>query len=186
MNGMSPGAMHPSSGHTDDEANANAMAGYVLADSLSSPEGYDMKNIFGGGSIGPLETLGGNPGHGNNNNGHGHGHGHTLSSGTMGMEGIVETSSLGAAGMGMMNMSLGGMAHPLSASSSATTAAQQAHGNGKPGGGQLSSSTAAMLMDTQSPSTNGSGEGEEGEEDDLPRGRRTTRFPKVEDEMATL
>ena len=175
--GLSPGAMHQSSGHTDDEANANAMAGYVLADSLSSPEGFDMKNMFGG-SVGPLDTLS------NNGHGHGHGHGHTLSSGTMGMEG-VETSSLGAVGMGMMGMSMGGLAHPAASSSSSATA--QGNGNGN-GNQHLSSGTAAMLMDTQSPSTNGSGEGDEDE--DLPRGRRATRFPagvgKVEDEMGAL
>ncbi|KIM33849.1 hypothetical protein M408DRAFT_325430 [Serendipita vermifera MAFF 305830] len=180
--GMSPGAMHQSSGHTDDEANANAMAGYVLADSLSSPEAFDMKTMFGTGSVGPLDTLGGANG-GANNNGAGHGHGHTLSSGSMGMEG-VETSSLGAVGMGMMGMSMGGLAHPAS---SGGGGAAQGHGNPAIARAQLSSGTAAMLMDTTSPSTNGSGEGDEVEDEDAaPRGRRATRFPKVEEEMGTL
>jgi len=165
----SPSGMQ-SSGHTDDEA--NAMAGFVLADSLNSPEGFDIKGIFGGsGSIGPLETLGGN---------NTHGHGHTLGPGSMGMEG-VETSSFGAVGMGVM-----GASH-----SNADPSALN-HGNGANGQNLLGSGAtgvSSMLVDTQSPST-GSGEGDEGEEDDMPRGRRTTRFPagvgKVEDDMGII
>jgi hypothetical protein len=128
-NGLSPSGMQ-SSGHTDDEA--NAMAGYVLADSLSSPEGFDMKNMFGAsGSIGPLDGLGGGA--------HGHGgHGHTLSSG---MEGI-ESSSLAAAGMGMM-----GMAHAHN------TTVANVNGNGQNVLGSGTAGVSAMLMDTQSPST---------------------------------
>jgi hypothetical protein len=161
-NGMSPSGMQ-SSGHTDDEA--NAMAGYVLADSLSSPEGFDMKNMFAAaGSIGPLDGLGGGA--------HGHGgHGHTLSSG---MEG-VENSSLAAAGMGMMGIT---HAHNITGANG--------NGNGQNVLGSGTTGVSAMLMDTQSPST-GSGEGDEPEDEDMPRGRRATRFPtgvgKVEEEL---
>lgn len=160
-NGMSPSGMQ-SSGHTDDEA--NAMAGYVLADSLSSPEGFDMKSMFG--AVGPLDTLGGT-------------HGHALSSGAMGMEG-VESSSLGAAGMGMMGMT---HTHNNNGGANGNANGQNVLSSGAAGG------VSTMLMDTQSPST-GSGEGDEAEDEDMPRGRRTTRFPagvgKVEDEMGTL
>lgn len=163
-NGMSPSGVQLS-GHTDDEA--NAMAGYVLADSLSSPEGFDMKSMFGAsGSIGPLDTLGGT-------------HGHALSSGAMGMEG-VECSSLGAAGMGMMGMT---HSHNNIGGANGNANGQNVLSSGAAGG------VSAMLMDTQSPST-GSGEGDEQEDEDMPRGRRTTRFPagvgKVEDEMGAL
>jgi hypothetical protein len=93
--------------------------------------------------------------------GHGHGHGHGHTMSTSGMEG-VETS-------GPANTS-SGMTH--------TT-----------GAGGLASGVSAMLLDATSPST-GSGENEEVDDEEMHRGRRTTRFPpgvgKQEDEISTL
>lgn len=137
-----------STGQTDDEA--NAMAGYVLSDALSSPEPFDVKNLFPQSSIGPLEVIS----HASSQSAHGHGH--TMSS--SGMEG-VETSN------------------PVV-------------GNTRPAGnGGLTSGVSAMLLDATSPST-GSGENEEVDDEEMHRGRRTTRFPpgvgKQEDEITTL
>lgn len=194
-----------SGNHTDDDT--NAMAGYVLADSLNSPEGFDMKNIFGGQTgVGPLDTIGGGGVHGHGNH-HG-GHAHTLSSGAMSMEGVETSSgqpfglgSMGASGMmGMgMGMGLGGLGSsggPASSTSSGTLMQGSHHhnnnnnnmmlgsnnGNGNNGGGL---GVSVMMTDKTSPST-GSGEGDEGEDDDLPRGRRTTRSLKQEDEPPVL
>ncbi|PVG04537.1 HLH-domain-containing protein [Serendipita vermifera] len=170
--GISPGNGMQTTSHADDDA--NAMAGYVLH-SMNSPEGFDVKSIFGS-SVGPLETMGSSNLQGHNNS---LGHGPSLSSGNMSMEG-VETSPSNQMGMaqdgqmGMMGMTgMHGM-HPSASN----------HGNANNGGLGVNPS----LMDTTSPST-GSGEGDEVEEDE-PRGRKTTRFPagvgKHEDEVPTL
>lgn len=146
-----------SSGHTDDEA--NAMAGYVLTDSLSSPEAFDMKNLFSQTSIGPLDVIS------NSSGPQTHGHAHTMSSG--GMEGVETSASMGG------NNVASGMVHATANGAHANTA-----------GG-----VSAMLLDATSPST-GSGENDEVDDEDMPRGRRTTRFPpgvgKQEDEITTL
>ena len=196
-----------SSNHTDDDT--SAMAGYVLADSLNSPEGFDMKAIFGGQTgIGPLDTIGSGGGVGVHGHGNPHGgHAHTLSSGAMSMEG-VETSSgqpfglSSIAASGMMGIGMSGLGGGGPASSATFMQGSHHHqhnnnnnnnmmfvsnnGNGNNGGGL---GVSVMMTDKTSPST-GSGEGDEAEDDDVPRGRNRTRFPagvgKQEDETPVL
>jgi hypothetical protein len=178
------------------------MAGYVLADSLNSPEGFDMKAIFGGQTgIGPLDTIGGGGG-GGGVHGHGNphgGHAHTLSSGAMSMEGVETSSgqpfglsSMGASGM--MGIGMSGLGNTTSSGpfmqgshhhhqhNNNMLVSNNGNGNGNNGGGL---GVSVMMTDKTSPST-GSGEGDEAEDDDLPRGRKTTRFPKQEDETPVL
>lgn len=162
--GISPDAGMQAS-QTDDET--NAMARYVLADNFSSPDGggFDIKAMLGGQSS--LDALSGS---------HGNGHVHTLSSGPMNMEG-VETSSGTPFGLGS-SVGMGGQG--------STASNVQGFGGGNGNGGL---GVASMLADKTSPST-GSGEGDEAEDEDFPRGRRTTRFPagvgKQEDEPPML
>lgn len=165
--GISPEGGMPSTGQTDDET--NVMAGFVLTDSLNSPEGYDMKNTFNAyqGSIGPLDTITGAH--------HANAHGHSLSTGQMSMEG-VESSSGTSYGIGS-GMGVVGQGPSVGMQGTSTFGA----------GGNLG--VGAMLTDKPTPST-GSGEGDEVEDEDYPRGRRTTRFPagvgKQEDETPVL
>jgi hypothetical protein len=164
--GISPAGGMQTTSHADDDA--NAMAGYVLHP-MNSPEGFDIKHIFGS-SVGPLETMGSS-----NLQGHNNGLGHTpsLSSASMAMEG-VETSPSNQMSMvhdGIMGMtSMHGM-HPSS---------------GHPNAGGLG--VTEHPIDTTSPST-GSGEGDEHHDEEV-RGRKMTRFPagvgKQEDEVPTL
>ncbi|KAG8806645.1 hypothetical protein FRC17_004886 [Serendipita sp. 399] len=155
------------------DGDADAMVSYVMADPLSSPDGFGMKTILGAAGVGPLDTIG---------------------SMTTMMQGIEHSGSQLGFGAPGMNMGMLGFLNnpgvelPSNSQSPAgpTTVASGGNGNANAG-------LSAIIMDTTSPST---GSDEVIDDEDRPRGRARGRsatrslFPagvgKVEEEPTTL